>query len=115
MSEFTDHLNEVFELFGPITARKMFGGYGIYHDAIMFGLVADDTLYLKVDASIKNFFLSRGLGAFQYEKNGKPVSMSYYSAPEEIFDDPDTAREWAKRSFEVAFRAKSGALKKPKA
>ena len=27
----------------------MFGGGGVYHDGVMFGLVASDTLYLKVD------------------------------------------------------------------
>jgi DNA transformation protein len=115
MSEFTDYLNEVFELFGPIRARKMFGGYGIYHDGIMFGLVADDTLYLKVDGTIKDLFLERGLGAFQYEKNGRLVSMSYHLAPDEIFDDPEMAREWARRSFEVAFRARAGTNRKSKA
>jgi DNA transformation protein len=109
MSEFTEFLNEVFEQFGPIRVRKMFGGYGIYHEDIMFGLVAGDTLYLKADESTKDLFLSRGLDAFEYDKHGKKVTMSYYLAPEEIFDDPEAAREWAKRSFEVAFRAKSRA------
>jgi len=47
VSEFVVYLKEVFEQLGPIRARKMFGGYGIYHDGVMFGLVADDTLYLK--------------------------------------------------------------------
>ena len=31
MSEFVDYLGEVFERFGPIKARNMFGGHGIYH------------------------------------------------------------------------------------
>ncbi len=114
MSEFTEFLSEVFEQFGPIRARKMFGGYGIYHDGIMFGLVAEDTLYLKADDSTKDLFLSRGLDAFEYDKQGKKVNMSYYLAPEEIFDDPETACEWARRSFEVAFRAKSRARNKSK-
>lgn len=107
MSEFTDYLCEVFAQFGPVHARKMFGGYGLYHDGVMFGLVANDTLYLKADAATRDRFLSRGLTAFEYEKNGKTVAMSYYVAPEEIFDDPETACAWAKQSFAVAFRAKA--------
>jgi DNA transformation protein len=47
MNEFVDYLHEVFELFGPIRARKMFSEYGIYHNGLMFGLVAGDTLYLN--------------------------------------------------------------------
>ncbi len=56
MSEFVDYLKEVFEQFGQIRARKMFGGYGIYHDGVMFGLVADDTLYLKADENTAPYF-----------------------------------------------------------
>jgi len=48
MSQFVEYLHEVFERFGPIRIRKMFGGYGVYHGGLMFGLVADDTLYLLV-------------------------------------------------------------------
>ncbi|MBT8122017.1 MAG: TfoX/Sxy family protein [Gammaproteobacteria bacterium] len=107
MSEFTAYLHEVFTLFGPVNVRKMFGGYGIYHDGVMFGLVADDTLYLKADADSRDQFLARGLGPFEYEKNGKRVAMSYYLAPEEILEDPKAARAWAKQSWKVAWRARS--------
>lgn len=42
MSEFVDNLNDVFGQFGSIAVRRMFGGYGVYHDGLMFGLVAHD-------------------------------------------------------------------------
>jgi DNA transformation protein len=32
--------------FGFVTARRMFGGAGIYRDGMMFALIADDVLYL---------------------------------------------------------------------
>ena len=38
-NEFIDFLYEVFEDLGPIQAKRMFGGYGVYHDGLMFGLV----------------------------------------------------------------------------
>ena len=105
MSEFVDSLHEVFTAFGAIDSKRMFGGYGIYHDGLMFGLVADDVLYLKVDKQFEQRFEERGLSPFLYEKNGKQVKMSYYLAPEEIYDDPDVAREWAVLAFEAALRA----------
>jgi DNA transformation protein and related proteins len=52
MSEFVDSLDEVVAQFGAISAKHMFGGYGIYHDSVMFGLVADDVLYLKADETL---------------------------------------------------------------
>jgi DNA transformation protein len=106
MSEFVDNLHEVFDLFGPISAKRMFGGYGIYHDGLMFGLVADDLLYLKADERSIDEFTERGLLPFEYDKKGKMVKMSYYAAPEEIFDDPEEAKEWAERAYDAALRGR---------
>jgi DNA transformation protein len=106
MTEFTDFLGEVFRQFGAVHARKMFGGYGLYHDGVMFGLVADEMLYLKADASISHYFEARNLGQFEYKRDGKIVKLSYYLAPDEIFDDAEDAAIWAHRSFQVAFRTK---------
>src|SRR5258707_8827952 len=75
MDEFVDYLREVFELFGPIRARKMFSGYGIYHNGLMFGLVAGDTLYLKGDAENANHREKEGLGRFEYSSGERVVKM----------------------------------------
>jgi len=109
MSEVVDYLHEGFEQFGVIRCRRMFGGYGIYHDGIMFGLVADETLYLKADADTAGYFEARELPRFEYDKGNKVVSMSYYRAPEEILDNPEDAAVWARRAFAAALRAKATA------
>ena len=114
MSEFVEYLKEVFVQFGPIHARKMFGGYGIYYRGTMFGLVADDILYLKVDAELAKDFEAKGLGPFEYDKGGKVVQMSYYMAPDEILDDPDEAAIWAARSYKLAHQSKSKTKRNPK-
>ena len=106
MSEFVDYLHEVFESFGPISSRRMFGGYGIYHEGLMFGLVADDALYLKADKQARKHFEELDLHPFEYNKNGKVMKMSYYAAPEEVFDDPDVAHVWARRAYDAAVRNK---------
>lgn len=106
MSEFVENLQEVFAPFGAVSARRMFGGYGVYHDGLMFALVADDVLYLKADEESAGRFIERGLPAFEYDKGGKKMKMSYYTAPETIFDDPEIAKEWAVLAFEAALRAK---------
>ncbi|HEY4481284.1 MAG TPA: TfoX/Sxy family protein [Candidatus Brocadiaceae bacterium] len=114
MSEYVEYLKEVFELFGPITVRKMFGGYGIYYDGLMFALVSDDMLYLKVDEENSGYFKKAGLSQFEYDKNGKTVKMSYYQAPDEIMEDREQAAVWARRSYEAALRAQSSKSKPKK-
>jgi len=107
MSEFVEYLHEVFERFGPIRIRKMFGGYGVYHGGLMFGLVADDTLYLKADAGNAGFFEKERLEQFEYNKVGRTIRMSYYQAPDGIMDDREQAAIWARRSLDAALRSRA--------
>jgi len=106
MSEFVDFLHEVFADFGRIDARRMFGGWGIYHDNLMFALVYDEVLYLKADPETAASFEGLGSSRFEYSKDGQIVRLSYYSAPAEIFDDPEQARTWATRAYAAALRTK---------
>lgn len=114
-SEFVAHLGEVFEDFGAVSARPMFGGYGVYHEGLMFGLVADDVLYLKADRESEHHFLDHGLQQFEYFKNGKPTKMSYFMAPADIYDNRMEARKWATRAFEAALRNKDRGRSRNKA
>lgn len=111
MLEYIEYLKEVFEQFGPIMARKMFGGYGIYNNGLMFALVADGVLYLKADEKNSDYFRNAGLDQFEYDKNGKVVKMSYYQAPDEIMEDREEAAVWARRSYESALRAQKAKRK----
>ena len=45
MTEFVDFLGEVFRQFGDVQAKMMFSGYGLYHEEVMFGLIADETRF----------------------------------------------------------------------
>jgi DNA transformation protein len=105
--EFIEFLHEVFESFGPIQAKRMFGGYGIYHDGLMFGLVIDNQLYLKSDAENLAFFEAQGLGPFIYNMKGKAVQLSYHQAPEAMLDERELAAQWARQSWDAALRAQA--------
>jgi DNA transformation protein len=104
-NDFVENLSEIFLDFGVIDSKRMFGGYGIYRDGFMFGLVSDDVLYLKVDATTNKQFQERGLLPFEYQKGGKTMKLSYYQAPAEIFEDLDTAKEWGDLAFGAALRS----------
>lgn len=84
----------------------MFGGWGIFCNDLMFGLVADGILYLKVDSENQSTFEKLGLEAFGYEKNGKKFSMSYFQAPETAMENPQELLEWSHRSYQAAVRCK---------
>ena len=94
----------------PVCVRAMFGGAGVYADGVMFGLIADDVLYLKADAASREKFEAEGLGPFVYDgKKGKPIAMSYWRVPSRVLDDGDEMVVWARTALDVARR-----LKKPR-
>jgi len=114
VTEYVEYLKEVFELFGPVQARRMFGGYGLYHEGLMFALVSRDVLYLKTDDTNRPDFEALGLGPFEYTKQGGLQKIAYHRAPDEVMDDRELAAVWARRSFAAALRARAREVR-PKA
>jgi DNA transformation protein len=94
----------------------MFGGFGVFLEGLMFGLVADNELYLKVDNQNRQNYEDLGLQAFSFEKNGKEFKMSYYQAPEEAMEDAELLSTWASNAYGAAMRAaaKKGGKRKKK-
>ena len=105
--EFTAYVVELMQSIGPVRAKRMFGGYGIFLEGLMFGLVADSVLYLKVDEQSMDEFAARGLEAFIHNKQGKEFKMSYYQAPEEALEDIEEMNAWANKAYCSALRAAS--------
>ena len=103
--EFVSYLMDLLAPFGNTRAKRMFGGHGIFRDDLMFGLVADETLYLKADDENRADFEARGLERFVYYKKGKPMYLSYYQAPEEALDNSADMLVWAEKAFAAAIRS----------
>lgn len=103
--QFAAHAVDLLQNVGPVYSKRMFGGFGVFLDGLMFGLIADNELYLKVDQKNLPEFEAQGLQPFTYHKNGKPMNLSYYQAPEEAMDSMEVMTQWGARSFECALRA----------
>lgn len=91
---------------GGVTSARMFGGTGLYRDGAIFGLIAEDILYFKVDDSSRDAYEQREMPALRPVAS-KPqlVSKNYYQVPAEVIDDPDTLYEWAQWALSAS-RAK---------
>ena len=80
---------------GEVNGRAMFGGYGIFHQGLMFALMADDVLYFKVDETNREMYEKAGSGKF-------PHGISYWEVPTEVFEDMAKLYEWAEISIGIA-------------
>jgi DNA transformation protein len=87
----------------PVTARGMFGGVGIYSRGLFFALIADDTVYLKVDDTNRADFEAAGMGPFRPFGDDSPP-MGYYELPADLLEEPDRLRPWMHKALEVARR-----------
>ena len=57
-----EFVRELFEPLGVIEIKRMFGGAGVYSAGVMFALIADEELYLKVDGALKAGMSCVGVG-----------------------------------------------------
>ncbi|MEO9803727.1 MAG: TfoX/Sxy family protein [Reichenbachiella sp.] len=90
-----EHLREKLMSIQDITTKKMFGGYGIFHEEKMFGIVdSKGQAFLKVDDLNRPEFEQAGA-----QPHGK---MPYLSIPEEVMKNQDTLIEWAKTSIAIS-------------
>lgn len=100
-----EFIRELFSGFRPVTVRRMFGGAGIYADGVMFGLIADDVIYLKAGEDNEPDFVAEDLPPFTYQAgNGKRAIMSYRRMPDRLYDDPEELAQWASRALAAALR-----------
>ncbi|KTB48198.1 TfoX N-terminal domain [Dehalogenimonas alkenigignens] len=63
--EFLELVLEKLAPLGAVTGRSMFGGFGVFHEGEMFGLISNDVLYLKADDSNREDYVKTRQPAIQ--------------------------------------------------
>jgi DNA transformation protein len=106
-----EFIRELFAPLGPVTVKNMFGGAGVWSDGLMFALVFDGAIFLKVDEANIPDFQREGSRPFEYTRAKSPgrvgrASLSYWRLPERLYDEPDELAVWAGRALAVAQRKK---------
>ena len=104
-ASFAEFLAEQLAPLGRVTMRRMFGKTGVFCDGFMFGMVTDTTLYPRVDdlnrAEVQE---AAAFPPLNYEKNGTTIDLSFWRAPERLFDEPEEFVIWARAALAAARR-----------
>jgi DNA transformation protein and related proteins len=102
---FGEFLREQLAPLGRITMRRMFGKTGVFCDGFMLGMVRDNTLYFRVDGDNRTAFKeAESFPPLNYEKRGSTIDLSFWRAPERLFDEPDELVAWARAALAAARR-----------
>lgn len=105
-SEFVEFVIDQMVPIGKPRVRAMFGGYGVYQGNSIFAIIVDERLYFKADSITRGEFEAKGLSPFTYVARGKTVTMQYFEAPPEVFEEPEAMRSWTHKALEAAARAR---------
>ena len=102
---FAEFLHEQLAPLGRVTMRRMFGKTGVFCNGLMFGMVTNDTLYFRVDDHNRAVFKeAESAPPLNYEKKGCIIDLSFWRAPERLFDEPDELVTWARVALAAARR-----------
>ena len=102
---FAEFLREQLAALGPLTMRSMFGKTGVFCDGLMLGMVRDNMLYFRVDDDNRAAFReAASLPPLNYRKQGGTIDLSFWRAPERLFDQPDELVSWARAALAAARR-----------
>jgi DNA transformation protein len=96
-------LDQLQEL-GDVTPRAMFGGVGLYHNGVFFGIIAGDQLYLKADDTTRRDFERAGMKPFKPYAD-RPITMKYYGIPLDVLESPIELARWARKAVAAAERS----------
>jgi len=103
--DFAEFLREQLAPLGAITMRRMFGKTGVFCNGVMLGMVTDNTLYFRVDDDNRLLFKeAESFAPLNYAKKGATIDLSFWRAPERLFDDPDELVSWARAALAAAHR-----------
>jgi DNA transformation protein len=102
---FAEFLREQLAPLGRVTLRRMFGKSGVFCDGVMFGMVTDNMLYLRVDDHNRAAFKeAASVPPLNYRKQGHIIDLAFWNAPERLFDEPDEFVAWARAALGAARR-----------
>lgn len=107
-----ESIRELFDQFGIVSVRRMFGGHGVFADGMMFALEQDGELYLKADDLTIPKLAAEKSEPFVYKARGREIALSYWRLPERLYDEPDEFTNFAREAFGAAQRAAGGPQKR---
>jgi DNA transformation protein len=100
---FKDYVLDQLDGLGGVSARSMFGGYGMYLRGEFFGIVFDGRLYFRTDESNRDAYIAEGSRPF--EPNPRQRLKNYYEVPADVIEDRDQLVEWAREAVDSRTRA----------
>lgn len=97
---FREFVLEQLEAMKPVSCRAMFGGFGLYHHDVFFGILHQSRLYFKTDDRTRPDYVKAGMQPFR--PSDQQTLKNYYEVPPDILENEETLIAWARQAVQVA-------------
>ncbi|SFW20607.1 TfoX/Sxy family protein [Cellulophaga fucicola] len=104
--DFLDYVLDRLLKWNGVYTKKMFGGVGLFFDGLMFGLVYNDTVSLKIDDTNVKKYIEVGESPIEIFKTNTPLP-SFYTVPPLVLEDIDNFVIWAQESYQIQVKKNS--------
>jgi DNA transformation protein and related proteins len=91
-------LHDVLKDISRVSAKAMFGGWGLYLDGIIFGIVIDGEFYVKAADADRDRLKRLGSRPFAYRRRRREVALPYWLVPGPLLDEPENLVELVRRA-----------------
>lgn len=83
----------------PVSYRRLFGGYGVYHQHVQFALIVRDHLYFRADEESRPLYIAKHMTAFLPEAAS---DSSFFQVPDDVLNTPAELHYWMRIAVEAA-------------
>jgi DNA transformation protein len=105
--QFLAYVLEQLDGLGRVSTRRMFGGVGLYSGGLFFGLIDDDTLFFKTDASNYAEYQARRMPRFMPPANRPLGPTGYHQVPADIIEEGESLVSWGRKAVAVALTSQT--------
>jgi DNA transformation protein len=100
-NHFLLHAVESMSHVAPVSFRRIFNGYGIYHHGVQFAIVINDRLYFRADDYSRSLYTAKHMTPFQPSSIGASES-NFFQLPDDVLTHPAELIFWMRIAVEAA-------------
>jgi len=85
----------------PISYRRIFNGYGIYHQGVQFAIMINNHLYFRADDYSRGLYLAKRMDAF-LPSTIESSESNFFQVPDDVLQHSEELHYWMRIAVEAA-------------
>jgi DNA transformation protein len=100
-NHFLLHAVESMSHVAPVSFRRIFNGYGIYHHGVQFAIVINDRLYFRADDFSRSLYTAKHMTPF-LPSTIENSESNFFQLPDDVLAHPAELIFWMRIAVEAA-------------